>query len=106
MIYICLDMIKPSDLDYNSQAFSFDSASFKGVKLTNVLRSLSRATNNPNETIKNKIESLEKLAGLCNYGDKFCHRVKLDFRLAYEVCALFNWILRNNSQFLILFRHC
>ncbi len=87
MIYICLDILKPNDLDYTSH--TFDSSSVKGPYLTTVLRSLSRQSNNPNETIKDRIDSLEKLAGFCNYGDKFCQRIKLDFRLAYGVSLFF-----------------
>ena len=82
MLYVCLDMIKPDELDSCMQ--SFDSASFKGIKLTNVLRSLSRTTTE-SETIKDRIECLEKLACLSHYGSKYCNRIKLDFRLAHEV---------------------
>ncbi len=83
MIYICLELIKPTDLDHSSQ--TFDSSSFKGIKLTNVLRSFSGQENNSNETIKDKNSCLEKLTSLCQYGDKYCKRIKLDFRLTNEV---------------------
>lgn len=81
MTYVCHDMIKPDELDYSLH--TFDSNAFKGVRLTNVLRSLSRHTNNPDEIVKDKIEALEKLVGLCNYGDRFSKRIKLDFQLAH-----------------------
>ncbi len=77
-----MDMIKPSELDYNLH--TFDSTAYRGIRLTNVLRSLSRQSNNPDEIMKDRIEALEKLAGLCNYGHFHCGRIKLDFRLANE----------------------
>lgn len=82
MIYICLDMIKPEDLDYSNQAL--DTSSFKGIKLTNVLRSLSK-TSDSNDSAKDKLNYLEKLVGLCKYGNRFSKRIKLDFQLANEV---------------------
>ena len=84
MIYVCMDMLKPDDIDYSVQ--TFDSNSFKGIKLTNVLRSLSRGTDST-ESFKDRVNCLEKLAGLCNHGSKYCHQIKLDFRLANEVSA-------------------
>lgn len=99
MIYICLDMIKPEELDYNSQAF--DTASFKGIKLTNVLRSLSR-TADSNQTTKDKIDYLEKLVDLCNYGNKFSKRIKLDFQLANETLKVsFTKIINENEWTLL-----
>jgi hypothetical protein len=82
MIYISLDMIKPDDLDYGNS--TFDLNSFKKIKLTNVLRSLSRPSPDPSETIRDRIESMNKLTGLCSFGDRYCKRIKLDFQLAYE----------------------
>jgi len=82
MLYICMDMIKPNELNYTLD--TFDSTAYKGIRLTNVLRSLSRQNNNPNEILKDKIDALEKLAGLCSYGHFHCGRIKLDFRLANE----------------------
>lgn len=82
MLYICMDMIKPSEVDYNLHTFG--STSNKGIKLTNVLRRLSRASNSPDEIMKDRTEALEKLASLCNYGHVHCGRIKLDFRLANE----------------------
>jgi hypothetical protein len=77
-------MIQPKDLDYSAQAF--DSTSFKGIKLTNVLKSLSLTRSaDSNETIKDRIDCLEKLAGLCNHGQKYCQQIKSDFRLANEL---------------------
>lgn len=83
-------MVKLEDLDYNTQAF--DTASFKAIKLTNVLRSLSRPAES-NESVKDKINYLEKLVGLCHYGNKFSKRIKLDFQLANEVRAMFSFYL-------------
>ena len=83
MIYICLDMIKPEDLDYDTY-----SVSFKGIRLTNVLRSLSMATES-SETVKDKIKYLDKMVNLCHYGNKFSKRIKLDFQLANEVKTIF-----------------
>ena len=81
MIYICLDMLKPEDLN---STLTFDTSSFKGVRLTNVLRSLSRPSDS-NENTKYKTEYLEKLVGLCNYGNKFSKRIKLNFQISNEV---------------------
>lgn len=75
-------MVRPNEIDYNLH--TFDTTSFKGIKLTNVLRSISRNSNNSDEIMQDRIESLERLAGLCNYGHKFCRRIKLDFRLASD----------------------
>ncbi len=75
-------MIKPEELDYNNR--SLDTASFKAIRLTNVLRSLSRPAES-NESTKDKLVCLEKLVGLCNYGNKFSKRIKLDFKIANEV---------------------
>jgi hypothetical protein len=97
MLYICLDLIRPEDMDYAMQ--SLDTASFKGVKLTNVLRSLSKS--NESETIRDRIECLEKLSVLCLYGHKYCTRIKLDFRLAHEVVIkLTNFLSFSFSFFL------
>lgn len=89
MIYICLDMVKPEDLDYSSQQ-TIDTTSFKGIKLTNVLRSLSRPSPSsndfgPNESYKEKLSYLEKLVGLCKFGNRFSKRIKLDYQIANEV---------------------
>jgi hypothetical protein len=75
-------MIKPEELNYTSQ--TFDATLFKSVKLTNVLRSLSR-TNESSESIKDRAEYLNKLVGLCNYGNKFSKRIKLDFQISNEI---------------------
>jgi spatacsin len=83
MIYICLDMIKPEELNYTNQ--TFDSTSFKSVKLTNVLRSLSKPSADSSESIKDRTEFLGKLVGLCNYGNKFSKRIKLDFQISNEI---------------------
>ncbi len=82
MIYISLDMIKPDDLDYGNS--TFDLNSFKKIKLTNVLRSLSKQAPDPSETIRDHIQCMDKLTGLCSFGDRYCQRIKLDFRLANE----------------------
>lgn len=82
IIYLCLDMVKLEDLDYINN--TLDTTSFKGIKLTNVLRSMSRPAD-LNENIKDKINFLQKLVGLCKYGNKFSKRIKLDFELAYKV---------------------
>ena len=95
MIYISLDMIKPEELDYSAQ--KFDTASFKGIKLTNVLRSLSRPSDS-NESIKDKIRYLDKLVCLCNYGSKYSRRIKLDFQLANEILKTsFTKLLQENE---------
>lgn len=96
MLYICYDMVSPNEIDYNLH--TFDSSSFKGIKLTNVLRSISRSSNNPDEIMKDRIESLERLAGLCNYGHKFCRRIMLDFRLASDLLNIsFLKVLNENE---------
>ena len=82
MIYISLDMIKPDDLDYGNS--TFDLNSFKKIKLTNVLRSLSKQAPDPSETVRDHIQCMDKLTGLCSFGDRYCQRIKLDFRLANE----------------------
>ena len=87
MIYICLDMVKPEDLDYSSNQ-AIDASSFKSIKLTNVLRSLSRpspSSTEANESYRDKLDYLEKLVGLCKYGNRFSKRIKLDFQIANEV---------------------
>ena len=83
MLYVCLDMFKPQEIDFESQ--NLDSASFKGIKLTNILKSITRQASVFNESIKSKIDCLEKLACLSNYGTNFCKRIILDFRLTNEV---------------------
>lgn len=88
-------MLKPEDLDYNNQAF--DTTSIKSIKLTNVLRSLSRPSDS-NESIKDKIDFLEKLVGLCNYGSKFSKRIKLDFQLANEIFRISYTKLLNENE--------
>jgi spatacsin len=75
-------MIKPEELNYTNQ--TFDTTSFKSVKLTNVLRSLSRPTDS-SESVKDRTEFLGKLVGLCNYGNKFSKRIKVDFQIANEI---------------------
>lgn len=95
MIYISLDMIKPEELDYSTQ--KFDSSSFKSVKLTNVLRSLSRPSES-SESVKDKIQYLEKLVSLCNYGSKYSRRIKLDYQLANEILKIsFTKLLQENE---------
>ena len=95
MIYICLDMIKPEELDYSTQ--KFDTVSFKGIKLTNVLRSLSRPSDS-NESVKDKIRYLDKLVGLCNYGSKYSKRIKLDYQLANEILKIsYTKMLKENE---------
>jgi hypothetical protein len=77
-------MIQPKDLDYSAQAF--DSTSFKGIRLTNVLKSLSLTRSaDSNETLKDRLDCLEKLTGLCYHGQKYCQQIKSDFRLANEL---------------------
>ena len=85
MVYICLDMISPDEVDFSTQ--KLETSSLKGIKLTNVLRSLSRVsvTENSNESVKDKVEFLEKLVDLCHYGNKFSKRILLDFQLATQV---------------------
>ncbi|CAF0723942.1 unnamed protein product [Brachionus calyciflorus] len=101
MIYICLEMLKPDDLDYSNR--SIDTTSFKTTRLTNVLRSLSRP-NESNETIKDRVEFLEKLVGLCNYGNKFSKRIKLDFQLSNEILQMpYSKLLQENQW--ILFKN-
>ena len=96
MIYISLDMIKPEDLDYGNSAF--DLSSFKKIKLTNVLRSLSRQVPDPSETIRDRIQCMDKLTGLCSFGDHYCQRIKLDFQLANEYLnTSFTEILNENE---------
>lgn len=84
-------MVKPEDLDYTSQQ-TIDTTSFKGIKLTNVLRSLSRPSPSSdftsNESYKEKLDYLEKLVVLCKYGNRFSKRIKLDFQIANEVYFL------------------
>jgi hypothetical protein len=82
MIYICLDMIKPEDLDYDTY-----SVSFKGIRLTNVLRSLSKPSES-NESVKDRIKYLDKMVNLCHYGNKFSKRIKLDYQLSNEVLKI------------------
>jgi hypothetical protein len=95
MIYISLDMIKPEELDYSTQ--KFDTSSFKGVKLTNVLRSLSRPSDS-SESVKDKIQYLEKLVCFCNYGSKYSKRIKLDYQLANEILKMsFTKLLQENE---------
>ena len=98
MLYICLDLIKPDDLDYCMQAL--DTASFKGVKLTNVLRSLSKSTES--ESMKDRVDCLEKLSGLCLYGHKYCTRIKLDFRLAIEILNTTYTKVLNENEWTLL----
>lgn len=99
MIYICLDMIKPEELDYNSQ--SFDTASFQKIRLTNVLRSMSRVSES-DESIRDKAVYLEKLVGLCNYGNKFSKRIKLDFLIANEILNINFLKLMNENEWNLL----
>lgn len=96
MIYISLDMIKPEDINYENS--TFDLNAFKKIKLTNVLRSLSRQTPDPNENIRDRIQCMDKLTGLCSFGDRYCQRIKLDYRLANEFLNVsFNEILNENE---------
>lgn len=99
MLYVCLDMLKPDELDYTIQ--SFDTASFKGIKLTNVLRSLSRISDSV-ELIKDRIDCLEKLVYLSNHGARYCQQIKLDFRLANELLKIDYRKLRNEKKFDLL----
>lgn len=99
MLYICLDMINPEELDYSNQPI--DTTSFKTTKLTNVLRSLSRP-NEPLESANSKIQFLEKLVYLCNYGNKFSKRIKLDYLLSNEILNIPYIKLLNENQWIIL----
>jgi hypothetical protein len=75
-------MIKPEDLDYDTY-----SVSFKGIRLTNVLRSLSKPSES-NESVKDRIKYLDKMVNLCHYGNKFSKRIKLDYQLSNEVLKI------------------
>lgn len=88
-------MLKPEDLDYTNHAL--DTTNFKGVKLTNVLRSMSR-TSDSNESIKDRVDFLEKLVGFCKYGNKFSKRLKLDFQLANEILKISYTKLLNEDE--------
>jgi hypothetical protein len=39
-------------------------------------------------TIKDRMNCLDKLVGLCDYGSKYCQRIKLDFFLANEILKM------------------
>jgi len=82
MLYLCLDMIKPEDIDYSAQ--SFDSTLIKSIRLTNVLRSLSIAAESTDK-MRDRIESLDKLLSLSNYGCKYCEKIKIEYRIANEI---------------------
>ncbi|RNA30862.1 spatacsin [Brachionus plicatilis] len=99
MIYICLEMINPEELDYSNQPI--DTTSFKTTRLTNVLRSLSRP-NEPLEASNAKMQFLDKLVYLCNYGNKFSKRIKLDFLLSNEILKMPYLKLLNENQWVIL----
>jgi hypothetical protein len=96
MLYVCLDMMKPDEVDYSIQ--TYDTSTFKGIKLTNVLRSLSR-TSDSTEVIKDRIECLEKL--LCHasqHGLKYCQQIKLDFRLSNEIFQIDYKKIQNENK--------
>ena len=77
--------MKPDEVDYSIQ--TYDTTSYKGIKLTNVLRSLSR-TGESTEILKDRIDCLEKLSYLSHHGTKYCQQIKLDYRLANELLQI------------------
>lgn len=98
MLYVCLEMVEPEELDYFNQPI--DTTSFKTIKLTNVLRSLSRPNESPGAS-NPKIQFLDKLVYLCNYGSKFSKRIKLDFLIANEILQISYLELLNDNQWVI-----
>jgi hypothetical protein len=99
MLYVCLNLIKPDEVDYSIQAF--DTTSFKAIKLTNVLRSLSR-TGESTEILKDRIECLEKLSSLSHHGLKYCQQIKLDYRLANELLQIDYRKIQNEKKYDLL----
>ena len=95
MLYVCLNMLKPDEVDFSIQ--TCDTSSFKGIKLTNVLRSLSRSGDST-EVLKDRIECLEKLSCLSHHGAKYCQQIKLDYRLSNELLKIDYKKIQNENK--------